>query len=178
MNQRGDTLVEVVMSLAILTVILVTSFNVANLSFRLGMQARERTQAANINQRQAELLRQYRDSYIAQHPDQTLPAYARIFGNGDCGSGSAGCFMTQLGDAPQIALCSGSGLGPCNQSGLFKTITHMDATQDGIYKFTIETTWKSLVGDDDNVSKFDYTLVDKRGLKPLDCSDVTEVSCQ
>ena len=41
--QRGDTLVEVVMAMAILAVVLISAFNVANMSYHLGMQARERT---------------------------------------------------------------------------------------------------------------------------------------
>jgi len=61
-KRRGDTLVEVAMALALLSVVLVSAFNIASAAFRLGQSAKERTQASNLIQEQAEALRNYRDS--------------------------------------------------------------------------------------------------------------------
>ena len=62
-NQRGDTLVEVTIALAILVMVLLSSFNLASYAFRLGEQAKERTQASQLAQEQAEALRNYRDNH-------------------------------------------------------------------------------------------------------------------
>lgn len=67
-SQRGDTLVEVVMAIAILAMVLVASFNVASSAFRLGQSAKERTQASNLIQEQSEALRNYRDTHKWSKP--------------------------------------------------------------------------------------------------------------
>ena len=61
-DQRGETLVEVVMALGILSLVLVSSYALATSAFRLGRGAGERTQAVNYLQEQAEALRAYRDT--------------------------------------------------------------------------------------------------------------------
>lgn len=61
-DQRGETLVEVVMALGILSLVLVSSYALATGTFRLGRGAGERTQAVNYLQQQAEALRTYRDA--------------------------------------------------------------------------------------------------------------------
>lgn len=60
-DQRGETLVEVVMALGILSLVLVSSYALATGTFRLGRGAGERTQAVNYLQEQAEALRTYRN---------------------------------------------------------------------------------------------------------------------
>lgn len=61
LDERGETLVEVVMALAILSLVLVSSYALATGTFRLGRGAGERTQAVNYLQEQAEALRTYRN---------------------------------------------------------------------------------------------------------------------
>lgn len=61
-GERGDTLVEVVMALGILSLVLVSSYALATGTFRLGRGAGDRTQAVNYLQQQAEVLRLYRDN--------------------------------------------------------------------------------------------------------------------
>ena len=61
LDERGETLVEVVMALGILSLVLVTSYALATGTFRLGRGAGERTQAVNYLQQQAEALRTYRN---------------------------------------------------------------------------------------------------------------------
>jgi len=62
LDQRGETLVEVVMALGILSLVLVSSYALATGTFRLGRGAGERTQAVNYLQEQAEALRTYRNA--------------------------------------------------------------------------------------------------------------------
>lgn len=62
LDQRGETLVEVVMALGILSLVLVSSYALATGTFRLGRGAGERTQAVNYLQQQAEVLRNYRNT--------------------------------------------------------------------------------------------------------------------
>jgi prepilin-type N-terminal cleavage/methylation domain-containing protein len=62
LTQRGDTLVEVTIALAIMGTVLVLAFNLVGLAFRTGLMARERSQAINLLQEQAEALRHYRNS--------------------------------------------------------------------------------------------------------------------
>ncbi len=61
-RERGDTLVEVMMALAILSSVLISSFNLSSRALRLGAAARERSQGVNLIQAQAEALHSYRDS--------------------------------------------------------------------------------------------------------------------
>lgn len=62
LDQRGETLVEVVMALGVLSLVLVSSYALATGTFRMGRGAGERTQAVNYLQQQAEALRTYRDA--------------------------------------------------------------------------------------------------------------------
>jgi prepilin-type N-terminal cleavage/methylation domain-containing protein len=62
LNQRGDTLVEVTMALAILALVLTGAFVAANRSYLLGQQAKERSQIVDVAQQQAEALESLRDS--------------------------------------------------------------------------------------------------------------------
>lgn len=63
-DERGETLVEVVMALGILSLVLVSSYALATGTFRLGRGAGERTQAVNYLQQQAEALRAYRNGTV------------------------------------------------------------------------------------------------------------------
>ncbi len=63
LDEAGDTLIEVVFALAILTFVLVGSTLLAIDSFRLGQTARERTTVADGAQQQMEALRSFRDNH-------------------------------------------------------------------------------------------------------------------
>ncbi|HSX02370.1 MAG TPA: prepilin-type N-terminal cleavage/methylation domain-containing protein [Candidatus Saccharimonadia bacterium] len=63
LNQRGDTLVEVTLALAILAMVLTGAFVTANKAFNLGQDARERSQMVSDAQQQAEALESFRDSH-------------------------------------------------------------------------------------------------------------------
>ncbi len=62
-SQRGDTLIEVTIALAILAVVLLSATVVTTRAFRLGQTARERTEISEAAQVQAEALRSFRDNH-------------------------------------------------------------------------------------------------------------------
>ncbi len=62
-NERGDTLIEVTLALAILALVLTSAFATANKAFLLGQNAKERNQLVSDAQQQAEALISFRDSY-------------------------------------------------------------------------------------------------------------------
>lgn len=61
-GEHGDTLIEVVFAITIMGSVLISSAALSSLAYRSGISARERTQAANIAQGQAEALRNLRDT--------------------------------------------------------------------------------------------------------------------
>lgn len=61
-NQRGDTLIEVVIATVIIGTILFSAYTLSTKAFQVGQSAKERTQAAELLQRQAEGIRALRDN--------------------------------------------------------------------------------------------------------------------
>lgn len=61
-NQRGFTLIEITLSLAILAAVLASSFALSSRAFRQGRDARSRVVATNLAQEQIEGLRNFRDN--------------------------------------------------------------------------------------------------------------------
>lgn len=61
-RQEGDTLIEVVIATVIIGVILFSAYNLSTKAFQLGQSAKERSQATQVLQEQAEALRSLRDS--------------------------------------------------------------------------------------------------------------------
>ncbi len=59
LNNRGDTLVEVMIAVAILALILASSYAVTGQAARLGQAAKERTQAVAYAQQQAEIIESF-----------------------------------------------------------------------------------------------------------------------
>ncbi len=64
-SQRGDTLVEVVFAIAILSSVLTTAYRMSSESLSLGIDSREHIQAINVAQLQAEELRWYAAQQMA-----------------------------------------------------------------------------------------------------------------
>jgi len=57
LRQRGDTLVEVMLSTAVLSLVLAGAFTITNKATRINQSANERTTVSNLLQREAELIR-------------------------------------------------------------------------------------------------------------------------
>ena len=64
LGERGDTLVEITIALAILTTVLTGATTVAIASAQIGRIAEERTEAVDLAQQQAERLRSMRDNLV------------------------------------------------------------------------------------------------------------------
>lgn len=60
-DNRGVTIIEVVMAIAILALVIVTAVSLFNSSTRLNSESGRRTQAVSLVNREVELLRLYRD---------------------------------------------------------------------------------------------------------------------
>jgi prepilin-type N-terminal cleavage/methylation domain-containing protein len=57
-NQRGDTIIEVLIAMSIIGLVLGASYGIANRSLAIGRSAQERTEASKISETQVERLRQ------------------------------------------------------------------------------------------------------------------------
>jgi len=62
LNQRGDTLIEVAIAIVIVGTILFSAYVLSSKAFQLGQSAKERSQAVQLAQQQAEGLRSLRDN--------------------------------------------------------------------------------------------------------------------
>ena len=56
-KEKGDTLVEVMLATAVLSLVLAGAFSISNKATRFNQNANERTQVSNLIQREAELIR-------------------------------------------------------------------------------------------------------------------------
>lgn len=59
LNNKGDTLVEVMIAVAVLAFILASSYTLSSYAARLGQSAKERNQAVAYAQQQAEIIQAY-----------------------------------------------------------------------------------------------------------------------
>lgn len=166
-SQRGDTLVEVVMALAILGVMLTAAFNIANLSYRVGTSSRERTTAINLAQKQAELLRQFRDDQVA-----TAGTGFPI--------GISGFYMRPT--SPIVTLVPGT---DTSTSPYRVSITKDPSTPSAYGKtldlqnFNIRVTWSPTIGDptQDDFVNLKLTLANRSKFTPRQCDDATAPDC-
>lgn len=181
-GQAGDTLVEVVMAVAIISGTLVSAYAVANNSYRLGVQSRERIEAANLAQQQAELLRTYRDVKIAANPEPTGP---NVLPNG-------GSSFRMLPTSPTLttASCpvypSGCPAGPSNRYNVsiasVPSGPDISGTGPGAEgrRYQIRVTWIRIGGDatdEPEETEVVLTLVDRRLDKSsLNCDEVEQCS--
>jgi Tfp pilus assembly protein PilV len=195
LRQSGDTLVEVVMSIAILALTLVTTYNIANTAFSAGIQAREQTQAVYLAQDQAEKLRYYRDYLVAQDPDELVSTNIMSAANFSSCNGGGGCYVDIAGNGTPTL---NSGQLPAAQSDLFNGVQYNVSigplsgsnavgasvpTGEGQFKVTV--TWDSTFGTgitigtakNQNITTLNVILADPRGINPRDCSVVGSATC-
>lgn len=172
-RSRGDTLVEVVIALAILALTFLTAYNTANLSYRTGVQAREDGVAAQLIQDQAEKLRAYRDQLITA--DALNPTPTDIFRTP--GNFPPTMYMTSVGSTLQAVAGATTnpticfGLPTCTLSVAI-TYPHpppADPLLDEI-QAVISVNWTSLIGNVQNTSEITYYLTDTRVVQTCDNS--------
>lgn len=175
-NQRGDTLVEVVLAIAIIGAVLATSMSVATSSYQVGMQARERTQAANMAQGEVEKLLLYRDDQLSANLNNASTTFFdTIWAN--C---ATACSMTETAGKWVPTPCAG---GNCpadsRYQGIMTTSITMTA-ETGANKAngTVQVTWRGVRGIDNTV-EIPLTLADTRVTADLlrDCGQVGAATC-
>lgn len=145
LDQKGETLVEVVMALGILSLVLVSSYALATGTFRLGRGAGERTQAVNFLQQQAEALRAYRN----QEP---WPEFAQKV-SGLSVNGASFCMIppksTDVVKKWQPVASTDTG---CTINGVFIAINSpTPGANNELYDFNLAATWKT-ASQDNNVT--------------------------
>lgn len=135
-DQRGETLVEVVMALGILSLVLVSSYALATGTFRLGRGAGERTQAVNYLQQQAEALRTYRNqtdwdvSFVNTMSGLTL-------------GGASFCMKPPVSGAPEQKWKPVASSDPaCTIDGIALTIKSSTVGVADIYTFKLKAEWQ------------------------------------
>jgi prepilin-type N-terminal cleavage/methylation domain-containing protein len=67
-NQRGDTIVEVLISIAIIGSLLAATFVVMNINFKATQQAHERTEAVKLAEKQVEQIKENTEFFAASSP--------------------------------------------------------------------------------------------------------------
>lgn len=158
LDQRGDTLVEVMIATAILTVVLAASYNIAGAVFRLGQSAKERTQAANLIQEQAEALRSFRDSRSwAQftHPVNGVPRDSMFWMIGDGGEWR----VQRCIGSPNPFYPPGDSLFCRNE--LFTLYIDAEQVEADKYSFRIAARWErpGTQPDEDNPDSYNHTTI-------------------
>lgn len=172
-NMRGDSLVEVVLSLALMSGVLVTAYTISNRSYNLGMQARERTQAVSIAQGELEKLRAHRDVVMVEQAASTTFTMTGTEIT-DC-SAASGCTMTyDSADGEwRPTQCPAAG---CAVSGLYTTTVRYQKLVDRI-NGTIQVRWDPSGGGPQNIAQIPFVLIDTRQPDVRDCSEVGGAGC-
>ncbi len=148
-NQRGDTIMEVMISVAILSLILGASFALANRNSQANRQAEERSEAYKGTESQMELLK----SFLGASSTASLPAEGSKFCMKDDGSGTVSVtgltepvdpeqFQTKIESAPELSACK---KGEFYYSYIQRGDT---AGTDGLSKdtFRVHTRWYNASG--------------------------------
>lgn len=136
-SKRGDTIVEVLIAVAVLGLIIAAGFAIANRSLRGVRRAQERSEALKIAERQIERIKHFSKS-----------APSSFFRNG-----ARYCVLSSGATAPENdAACKE---GP---DGRYATVTEVNATGEasGQYIFTITVTWTRLGGDGQDILELYY----------------------
>lgn len=186
-DQRGDTLVEVVMAMAIFTLVLLSAYTIASLSVRIGIQARERTQAVYLAQQQAERLLARRDELLENNQESPPPdgTGVNIFSISNFrGSNAPYVFnssLTKQDCGGTLAAPTGAGC----QNGIFRVA--IGSTTQTLYRpgptpdqlnANIRVSWESAVGESTtNTINVTVTLSDTRANPVRDCSVKGEPQC-
>lgn len=133
LDQRGDTLVEVTIALAIMAAVLTSAFLLAEKSIQIGRIAKERTLMVAAAQQQAEALTAYRDRFgWASFVANVRGSLTTI-----CSS-SRRCFTIAPANSTVSALSAGEGsVGTVPTSKLYITTDINSPTAPNPVTFTI-----------------------------------------
>jgi type II secretory pathway pseudopilin PulG len=141
-NQRGDTILEVLIAVAVLSLVLSISFSLSNRSTQGNRQAQERSEAAKITESQIELLK----TYISKSSTPVLPSAGSKFCMKADGSGTvtiSGAITPNAQDDTFNAF-SDPTVAACNTGEYFHTYIERDAGSTDTY--TAHTRWYKVAG--------------------------------
>lgn len=176
-REGGETLVEVIVALAILATVLSSAFNVATLAYRDGTSSKERTEAINFAQQQAEMLRQYRD--VAQQIPAAVgaPAYPVLGCTGVTDTASpppTSCFY--MAEGAFITAVLGELTDPTGRYkvGIAPVTTPASPYPGKLINYLITVHWEPAIasGGVENVAQLKLSLADHSSFNLRPCEDV------
>ncbi|MCA9323505.1 prepilin-type N-terminal cleavage/methylation domain-containing protein, partial [Candidatus Saccharibacteria bacterium] len=130
-SQRGDTIVEVLLAMAVIGMVLGAAFGIANRSVAIGRSAQERTEALKIAESQVELLKTlYPSSSTMQGRLSSEPFCIDVSTSSDADATDAACTNT-----------NGFGVSGLYSIAITKPVDDLDATEDPV---KISITWERL----------------------------------
>ncbi len=178
-NQSGDTLVEVAIAMAILGAVIATAYAVSNKAVQMGLTAKERVQAAQLQQYQAEALRSFRDNALndgATTWDQfrttsfgVLDAHIAPPADADaCNTPafSAARFYLRINNSSHKWIAPNSSRGAIKTGVFTECVIASTAAGDlSRVRFDIFITWPGIGSSPDNRSVITTYLEDTKGIK-------------
>lgn len=142
LGSRGDTIIEVLLAIAVMSMVLSVSYGLANRSSQSNRQAQERAEAQKIGEEQLELLRGYinEDTQWNNATDVCFMADNTATVEDETG---------QITD--QTSDCQGR--GPGGRYNIKITVKEPDAgNPDAGYVYTVDTNWDNTKGGTDQLA--------------------------
>lgn len=153
-SQTGNTIVEVMIALAIIGIIIAGAYGTANRSIRITQQAQERTRASKIAEQQVELLR----SFVSGGGEQSAAIFEAsdyfCIATNDLDEQQVVVFSGDIPDDEQQAvLTSGSPDGVYPEDCVQENFYHISISRDiDSGRFTTQVRWSRIGGGVDEVS--------------------------
>jgi prepilin-type N-terminal cleavage/methylation domain-containing protein len=141
-HQNGDTIVEVLIAIAIISMVLATGYAITNRNLALTQDTQEQSQAQEILQHQVEDLR-------AMSSDGTISGFAQ----GDCVIGNGGALQFSNYNTPACNFFPNGNLGGCSTEPCYRV--KIDKNALGAYEATVN--WNNIHGTD-VTQELDYRL--------------------
>ncbi len=141
-NSEGDTIVEVLISIAIISLVLTISYSLSNRSSQYIQQSQERGEAQKISEQQLELLRNY-----LQPTTDWEGSHYKCFDDGTPASG--------IPPKPTTLATKCNKGTKDNGQGRYKTAIVYDTTTN---TYTVTTTWSSLTSAPQQTLALSYKL--------------------
>ncbi len=148
-KQRGDTIIEVLLAMAVLGMVLGTSFGIVNRSLATGRDAQERSEATKLAESQLEKLKTASSDPNNKFFDDSVMAESKIY-----------CITDTL------AVVTNTDTDPMPENGDLESYNSGCMTgPDGRYRmsivrsgniFTVRTRWNSIRGEQLNEAKVTY----------------------
>lgn len=145
-NEDGDTLVEVILAIALISVVLVSAFNIIGSSYRTAMLSKERVEAVSLAQQQAERLRKLRDDN-SEIPFTSIPFPA----DGQILSPTLTAINCGAGGCPDLIY-----------KVSLNQIANVNPALDPMLKtYSIKVTWTQAGTTDENNTEIIFKLADR-----------------